>query len=306
MSESIKIPKVSVCVITFNQVKYIRQCLQSIVDQVTDFEFEVIVGDDCSTDGTREIVQEFSERYPEIVKAIYQEKNIDSGCHNYLTVHQAAKGEYIAHVDGDDYCFKDKIMLQANFLDENPDCSLVAHKMRTIDGAGRNREIIKHNPKKFSLEYLMRNHPCFLSSSIMYRREHRKNLLELNNIFLDFHVYILLSNSGSIGFINKSLGFYSSGVGIASKRNLMPYIQSAINLAETQIGDTRSVVRCRSRHYLSYGIAALCANEIDEFRQSLLSAIRADKFWIFPKIIYVAGFMPKILKWFILVYKNRA
>ena len=52
-----KTPKVSVCVITYNQEKYIAQCLQSIVDQETDFDFEIIVGDDCSTDGTREIVR---------------------------------------------------------------------------------------------------------------------------------------------------------------------------------------------------------------------------------------------------------
>ena len=58
-----KTPKVSVCVITFNHEKYIRQCLQSIVDQETNFDFEVIVGDDCSKDGTREVVQEFAGKY---------------------------------------------------------------------------------------------------------------------------------------------------------------------------------------------------------------------------------------------------
>ena len=57
-------PKVSVCVVTYNQEKYIRQCLQSIVDQETDFDFEVIVADDCSTDRTSCIVQEFADKYP--------------------------------------------------------------------------------------------------------------------------------------------------------------------------------------------------------------------------------------------------
>lgn len=69
-----KVPKLSVCVITYNQKEYIRQCLQSIVDQETDFDFEVIVGDDCSTDGTRAIVQEFARRYPKVVKPIFSEE----------------------------------------------------------------------------------------------------------------------------------------------------------------------------------------------------------------------------------------
>ena len=71
-----KKPKVSVCVVTYNQEKYIRQCLQSIVDQETDFDFEVIVSDDCSMDGTCAIVQEFVEKYPGMVKPIFHDRNM--------------------------------------------------------------------------------------------------------------------------------------------------------------------------------------------------------------------------------------
>ncbi len=69
MTESISTtPKVSVCVITYNHVRYLRTCLQSIVDQETDFSFEIIVGEDCSTDGTQGVLQEFEERYPNIIR----------------------------------------------------------------------------------------------------------------------------------------------------------------------------------------------------------------------------------------------
>ena len=81
--------KVSVCVLTYNQEKYIRQCLQSIVDQKTDFKFDLIVSDDCSTDSTRAIVQEFEERYPNIVKPILHKKNIGA-YKNYFSAHQQA------------------------------------------------------------------------------------------------------------------------------------------------------------------------------------------------------------------------
>jgi glycosyltransferase involved in cell wall biosynthesis len=128
--------KVSVCVVTYNQEKYIRACLQSILDQETDFAFEVIVGDDASTDGTPGIVQEFAERYPNQVRAILRDVNIGP-TQNYLRVHNLAKGMYIAHVDGDDYCLPGKLMRLASHLDSNPDCRIVWHRMRIINEHGK-------------------------------------------------------------------------------------------------------------------------------------------------------------------------
>ena len=141
MSESTNVdasarrPKVSVCVITYNQERYIRQCLQSLVDQQTNFDFEVIVGDDCSTDGTRAVVQEFVERYPGIVRPLFQEHNT-GGSRNNLEVHAAATGEYVAHVDGDDYALPDKLQAQADVLDRDPGCMAVWHQVDFFDDAG--------------------------------------------------------------------------------------------------------------------------------------------------------------------------
>ena len=77
--------KLSVRVITYNQERYIGQCLQSLVDQNGSFDFEVVVGDDCSTDGTKAVVQEFVESYPGIVRAIFQEKNT-GGLRNRVSI----------------------------------------------------------------------------------------------------------------------------------------------------------------------------------------------------------------------------
>lgn len=125
-------PKVSACVVTYNQKTYIRQCLQSIVDQETDFDFEVIVGDDCSTDGTRAIVQEFAEKYPKVVKPILNERNLGSTI-NYLSVHSAAVGEYVAHMDGDDYWLPNKLHTQVKFMDENPDVVQTWHRQFIVN-----------------------------------------------------------------------------------------------------------------------------------------------------------------------------
>ena len=133
--QPVRDPKVSVCVITYNQERYIRQCLQSLVDQKTNFDFEVIVGDDCSTDGTRAVVQEFVERYPKIVRPLFQERNT-GGSRNNLEVHAAATGEYVAHVDGDDYALPDKLQAQADVLDRDPGCMAVWHQVDFFDDAG--------------------------------------------------------------------------------------------------------------------------------------------------------------------------
>lgn len=129
-------PKVSVCVVTYNHEKFIRKCLQSIVDQETDFDFEVIVGDDCSTDGTRAIVQEFAEKYPKIIKPIFHKKNLGP-TQNYLYVHNLTTGKYVAHLDGDDYWLPGKLKRLAAYLDENPECKIVWHRMYILNERGQ-------------------------------------------------------------------------------------------------------------------------------------------------------------------------
>jgi glycosyltransferase involved in cell wall biosynthesis len=124
--------KVSVCVVTYNQVEYVRECLQSLIDQRTDFGIEIIVGDDCSTDGTREIVREFALRYPSIVVALLHEVNLGPA-KNYLAVHGAASGEYVAHMDGDDYALPGKLAALVEVFDLNPSVNLAWHRMQILD-----------------------------------------------------------------------------------------------------------------------------------------------------------------------------
>jgi len=128
-------PKVSVCVIAYNQERYIRQCLQSLVDQETSFNFEIIVGDDCSTDGTRAILEEFARAHPHLVRLIFQERNT-GGTRNYLDVHAQACGDYVAHLDGDDLALPGRLELQARALDLDPQCVIVWHRMRVFDDSG--------------------------------------------------------------------------------------------------------------------------------------------------------------------------
>ena len=95
-------PKLPVVCITYNHGKFIKQALESCVMQKTDFDFEVIIGEDCSTDNTREVIREFEQKYPNIIKPIYQDKNI-GGMQNFIDILYRATGKYIALCEGNDY-----------------------------------------------------------------------------------------------------------------------------------------------------------------------------------------------------------
>ncbi len=113
--------KVSVIIATYNQEKYIAHTLESVVNQETDFKYEVIVGEDCSTDGTAQIVKEYAEKYPELIIPIIREKNLGmSG--NMFDLLSRIKGEYVAIIEGDDYWIDNrKLQKQVEFMDAHPD-----------------------------------------------------------------------------------------------------------------------------------------------------------------------------------------
>jgi glycosyltransferase involved in cell wall biosynthesis len=215
-------PKVSVCVVTYNQEKYIRQCLQSIVDQETDFDFEVVVGDDCSTDGTRAIVSEFTERYAGIVKPLFHEKNMGAGA-NYQHTHDHAVGEYIAHVDGDDYCLPGKLQCQARILDADSGCNIVWHRMRVLADDGKLHNGPPHlSDDKLSCLRLDRGDilqfiSVGLNSSKMYRRSVRDYAIPSFPV-VDYYANVEQIGNGYARFVAGGYyGVYRSGIGISSQ-----------------------------------------------------------------------------------------
>lgn len=171
-------PKVSVCVLTYNQGGYVRPCLQSIVDQETNFPFEVIVADDGSTDGTAAIVKEYGDDYEGVVKPILRPVNI-GGAKNFVETHNVANAIYVAHIDGDDLMLPGKLQRQVDFLDAMPDCSVVWHKMNLFDDkggfvSGENYDLSFFPDGVVTLAHALRLGAVAAHSSIMYRRSARK------------------------------------------------------------------------------------------------------------------------------------
>jgi glycosyltransferase involved in cell wall biosynthesis len=201
-------PKVSVCVVTYNQKDYIRECLQSIVDQQTDFEFEVIVGDDGSTDGTREIVKDFAEKYPALIIPLLHETNMGP-CANYYSVHRIASGDLIASCDGDDYWLPGKIQAQVNFMAHHPECNVSGHKVYRRHGSSKLFAVVPDDmPSITTVSAFYRYGNFLVHSSTMYRSACQIDLSIQNDSAFDFLFHIWRAGNGSIGFINEYYAVY--------------------------------------------------------------------------------------------------
>lgn len=124
--------KVSIICVTYNHKDFIKKCLEGFISQKTNFKFEAIIHDDCSIDGTKEIVEEYAKKYPEIIVPLFEKENRmqKEGCYNLnMELYSKCRGEYIAFCEGDDYWIdENKLQIQADFLDNNPDFTGCFHK----------------------------------------------------------------------------------------------------------------------------------------------------------------------------------
>ena len=173
---------VSILCLTYNHEKYIEDALLSFVNQQTDFEFEVIVNDDASSDGTAEILKKYQKLYPSIIKPIFHDVNQHSkGINNTIKyMIPKAKGKYIAFCEGDDYFIDNgKLQKQVDFLEEHSQCSLCIHNAYVVDVSKNVVGEISSNaaggfiPASTVIE---RGGGFISTNSIMTRSEYLKNL----------------------------------------------------------------------------------------------------------------------------------
>lgn len=155
---------VSINLITYNHENYIRDAIESILMQKTDFEFEILVHDDASIDNTAEIITEYEKKNPNIIKTILQKENQYSKGVNVGEINRRrARGKYIAECEGDDYWTdENKLQRQVDYLESNPKCTFCFHNATVIDE--ENNEI-----SKVVIPWLHENRKFYYSQSKEYR-----------------------------------------------------------------------------------------------------------------------------------------
>ena len=217
--------KVSVCVVTYNQENYIAECLESLVNQVTNFRYEIIVGEDCSTDGTRAIVQRYVEKYPDLIVPLFYKENLGP-VENIKQVYKKAKGKYIAHMDGDDLAMCDKLQKQFEALEENPDCVICGHNMVLIDSNSNDLSVknnFDRNEEKIDWKKYIKKPSTFAHSSKFFLKETLRRKLEdktLDKQTLDFELHLESLKFGDILYLEDKLGKYRQLAGISSNKNI--------------------------------------------------------------------------------------
>jgi glycosyltransferase involved in cell wall biosynthesis len=219
MDKSLVSPKVSVCVMTYNQEKYIRECLQSVVDQETNFNFEVIVADDCSTDGTRAIIKEFAKKYPVIIKPIFREKNIGA-FRNFVETHELADSDYVCHLDGDDYWFQNKLQIQSDILDNDEACNIVWTRSKILDARSNliyDDLLCNIGKRRFNRGDLIQYGSIAVHSSKMYRNK-KINFTNFNFDILDHFADIEQIKEGYGVVVDNFLTCYRYSIGISKKQ----------------------------------------------------------------------------------------
>jgi glycosyltransferase involved in cell wall biosynthesis len=128
--------KLSVAMITYNQERFIGQAIESVLAQKVNFDFEIVIGEDCSTDGTRTVVMDFHRRYPDRIVLILRPQNIGP-MRNMESTLAACRGRYLSILEGDDYWTSvDKIQKQVDFLDFHPECAICCHRVRFLNETG--------------------------------------------------------------------------------------------------------------------------------------------------------------------------
>jgi hypothetical protein len=116
--------KVSVAMITYNHKRFIGQAIESVVAQKVNFDYELVIGEDCSTDGTRSVILDFQRRYPERIVCLLRERNIGA-VRNLSGTIAVCRGQYLALLEGDDYwSCTSKLQKQVDFLDAHPDWAI--------------------------------------------------------------------------------------------------------------------------------------------------------------------------------------
>lgn len=122
----------TVCLITYNHEKYVEEAIKSILMQQADFEFDVVIADDCSTDNTRNILLQYKQQFPDKIHLILQEKNVGPG-KNWLDLVYFPHSKYIAYLEGDDYWTDPyKLQKQVDYMEAHPDCVYTFHKVNEL------------------------------------------------------------------------------------------------------------------------------------------------------------------------------
>jgi glycosyltransferase involved in cell wall biosynthesis len=210
--------------ITYGHEKFVKQAIESILDQKTTFEYELLIANDCSPDNTDQIIKGIIATHPFAYRIKYYIHAENIGMQkNVHFVFSKVNGEFIASCEGDDYWSNPlKLQKQIDFLEANPDYVVCAHRVEMLNGDKLSLDNFNSEKEEsYTLQELAEKGNLFHTPSIVYR-----NIIkEFPNWYTlspagDYPLYMLLAKHGKIKYFPEPMAVYRVGVGIWSKENL--------------------------------------------------------------------------------------
>ena len=289
--------KLSVIVPVYNLQNYVADCINGLVDQKTNFDYEVIVIDDCSTDNSWTILQSLKKQHPDKLFCYRNQTNLGLA-KTIQKLLEKVKGEYIAYLDGDDLALPGKFQKQVDYLDNNPECSMVYHEMEVFD-SDSNKNLWHYVRDYYNQQYIpthagiqhLIKYGCFLHicSAMIRNHKHILNTTDQSNKIILDHPWLVLNQlylKGNIDFIDEILGRYrihENSFGAQNRQSEQRRIQvldeqlHVCDLAEQRGIDTSIVNQGKYHYYYATALFFLKKAEYDLFRSYI--TLSSDGAW---------------------------
>lgn len=281
-------PKVSVAMVTYKHEKFITQAVESVMMQQTDFPYELVIGEDCSPDRTREIVVDLQRRYPDRIRLLLPDRNLGMRANDLQTL-RACDGEDVAILEGDDFwTSREKLKKQVRFLECHPECSACFHPVTQICDDGRKEPVtvgLSRDKRFFSLEDLI-SQKLASTCSVMYRNYFKGIFPEWYHKigFGDWALQILHAEHGLLGYFDEVMASYrvhAGGVWSTTSRTWQ--LEQLVFLYESLnhylgVKYRAQVRQCLSRRSYQLSVHYLAAGRVAEARRCAWRSLVACPF----------------------------
>lgn len=308
--------KLSVALTTYNHEEYISDSLDSILNQQVDFNYEIVIGEDKSTDNTFAIIKSYAARYPEKIRILERNSNIGYTKNLNDTLRQC-KGEYIAIFDGDDIMLPNKLQKQVEFLNLHPEFVMTGHDVRAFDSkTNKTIRYISPGRKKsfYTLEDLIKHGSFFANCSKIFRKAAlpESDIDENIKFIADWYITMQIVKEGKIGYMWEVLSNY--------RIHPLSIMQT---LKGKQDYEDKMVILNKLNHiynyrynglfnrqlayaYLVYGLDELNNKKIKSARHKFLQSIKYQFYYSPIQFYYLfACYCPVFLRTILMKIKNK-
>ena len=240
---------VSVCMLTYNHELYIREAIEGVLLQKTNFKIELIIGEDCSKDNTRKICLEYQNKYPDLIKLFLPQQNVGMQQNSIETLRKSS-GKYIAMCEGDDY-WNDpyKLQKQVDFMEANSDYAIVYHKVKIFDETENVFRPEENNLSDKEITYTIEDlakHNFIHTPSVLLRANTLdfSTIKKSSNVFMDYFLLMICARSGKIKYLPQCMAVYRVWGGSVwalkdTKIRLFVWIQLLISLTNIFLADSK-------------------------------------------------------------------